>query len=245
MQQPAPGRDLVAAPPPDADPGPAAAEAFERTARVVLGAAGLALAAVRELLERADPARSVGPDVATALRTRIRPVVSVALQPLVAHGPLAAASRHLDLRQWSDRARAEQRRNEELAAAFLRAALAAMVAAVLEQVDVDAVIARADLDRIVERLDLDAIVLRLDVDAVVRRVDLADVTERVMEEVDIGQVVRESSSTMASETIDALRMQGMQADQVLSRIVDRFLRRRGQRDTGPGLAAASAGEVGS
>jgi hypothetical protein len=38
---------------------------------------------------------------------------------------------------------------------------------------------------------------------------------------------------MASETVDALRVQGMRVDGLVSRIVDRILQREGQRQTGP------------
>jgi hypothetical protein len=38
---------------------------------------------------------------------------------------------------------------------------------------------------------------------------------------------------MASETVDALRVQGMRADGLVNRIVDRILLRQGQRRTGP------------
>jgi len=120
------------------------------------------------------------------------------------------------------------------------ALVAAIAAAVLDQVDVDAVVARVDLDRIVDRLDLDriaarldldAIAARIDVDAVVARVDLAGLTEQVMDEADLGQIIRESSGTMATETVDALRVQGMRADRLLSRVVDRVLQRKDERDT--------------
>ena len=131
-----------------------------------------------------------------------------------------------------------------------RALVAAVVAAVLEQVDLNAVVARVDLDRIVERIDLDriaeridldAIAARIDVGAVVARLDLAAITEQVMDEVDIGQVIRESSGTMATETVDALRVQGMRADHLLSRIVDRVLLRRGERHTDPVAAGRQQG----
>jgi hypothetical protein len=132
---------------------------------------------------------------------------------------------------------------------------------VLEQVDLNAVVARVDLDRIVEHLDLDAIVDRLDLDriagrididaiaaridlnAVVARIDLAGLTEQVMDEVDIGELIRESSGTMATETVDALRVQGMRADGLLSRVVDRIMQRKGERRTDP-VAAARQREVG-
>jgi hypothetical protein len=164
------------------------------------------------------------------------PPLSIAVHPVVAHGPLAAVRRRLDLERWNERGRAEQRRNELAAAAFTRTLVASVVAAVLDEVDLDAVVDRLDLDRVVDRLDIDAIVARVDVDAIVRQVDFAAVIERVMDEVDIAEIIRESTSTMASETADALRVQGMQADRALGRLVDRALRRKGERQTSLGTA---------
>jgi hypothetical protein len=104
---------------------------------------------------------------------------------------------------------------------------------IVERIDVDAIAARIDLDAIAARIDLDAIVARVDIDAIVARVDLPGLTEQVIEEVDLGELIRESSSTMASETVDALRVQGMRADGLVNRVVDRILLRQGQRRTGP------------
>jgi hypothetical protein len=107
------------------------------------------------------------------------------------------------------------------------------VDAIVSRVDVDAIAGRIDLDAIAGRLDLDAIVARVDLDAIVARVDIPGLTEQVIDEVDLGEIIRESSSTMASETVDALRVQGMRVDGLVSRIVDRILLRQGQRQTGP------------
>jgi hypothetical protein len=153
-----------------------------------------------------------------------------------------------------------QRRAREAAARAVRALVPALAAAVLDELDLDEVVARVDLDRIIERIDLDAIaaridldavvaridldavvaridldavVARVDVDAIVARVDLPALTEQVIDEVDLGEIIRESSSTMASETVDALRVQGMRADGLVSRMVDRILLRQGARQTGP------------
>ena len=104
---------------------------------------------------------------------------------------------------------------------------------IVERIDVDAIAARIDLDGIAARIDLDAIVARVDLDAIVARIDLPGLTEQVIEEVDLGELIRESSSTMASETVDALRVQGMRADGLVNRVVDRILLRQGQRRTGP------------
>jgi hypothetical protein len=198
------------------------------------------------------------------LRILARPAVALA------RGSVAAARHHLDLEGWAARGVAEQRRAQAVAVRAVRALLAAVAAAVLDEIDLDEVVARVDLDRIVDRInlnqiaaridldeivlridvdaiaeridlnaivsriDLDAIVARVDLNAVLARVDLPGLTEQVIDEVDLGEIIRESSSTMASETVDALRVQGMRVDGLVSRIVDRILLRQGQqRQTGP------------
>ena len=190
------------------------------------------------------------------LRTLARPAVALA------RGSVATARHHLDLDGWAARGVAEQRRAQALAARAISALIAALATAVLDEIDLDEVVARVDLNRIVdrinlnqiaaridlneivarididaiaERIDLDAIVARVDLDAILARVDLPGLTEQVIDEVDLGEIIRESSSTMASETVDALRVQGMRVDGLVSRIVDRVLLRQGQRQTGPSL----------
>jgi hypothetical protein len=202
------------------------------TLRLVPAAAlGLGLEAQRRAL---DAGAALGARLPPPLRVVARPAVAVARAPLV------AVWRRFDLDGWAARGLAEQRHNQEVAAATARALVGAIAAAVLDQVDADAVVAKVDLDRIVDRLDLDriaaridldAIATRIDVDAVVARVDLAGLTEQVMDEVDLGEIIRESSGTMATETVDALRVQGMRADRLLSRVVDRILQRKDERDT--------------
>jgi hypothetical protein len=269
-----PERALVKVPT-AAPAGLVVADALRLGTRLALGAAGLALDSLQAVLERSVPADPVAAGirpaalpravrllpgavvgvgmeaqrrslrVAVALGGALAPPLSTAVHPVVARGPLAAVWRRLDLERWYQRGHDEQRRNELVAAAFTRALVGSVVAAVLAEVDLDAVVARVDLDRIVERLDMDAIidrldmdaiVARVDVDAIIDRVDLAAVTERVMDEVDVAELIRESSSTMASETADALRVQGMQADRALSRLMDRILQRKGERQTAFGPA---------
>jgi hypothetical protein len=200
---------------------------------------------------------------------------------------VAVARHHLDLDGWAARGLAEQRRAQAAAVKGVRTLIAALVTAVLDEINLDEVVARVDIDRIVHRIDLnqiaaridlgaiveridvgaivervdvgaivervdldaiagridldaiasridlDAIVARVDLDAIVSRIDLAGLTEQVMDEVDLGEIIRESSSTMATETVDALRVQGMRVDGLVSRIADRILFRQGERQTGP------------
>jgi hypothetical protein len=247
------------------------AEALDRATRIALGAAGLALAVLRALLERPQPAgqdvrvagatvtavpRPAGMlrllpaaalglgleaqrrslDAAVALGARLAPPLSAAARPAAALAgrPLAVAWRRLDLDGWAARGLAEQRRNQQAAAEAASQLVGAIVAAVLDEVDLDGVVARVDLDAIAARIDLDAIAARIDLNAIVSRLDLAGLTEQVIDEVDLGELIRESSGTMASETVDALRVQGMRADHLLSRLVDRVLLRKEERHTGPG-----------
>jgi hypothetical protein len=210
-------------------------------------------------------------DAAVAVAGRVRSPLGLLARPALAlaRGSVAVARHHLDLDGWAARGLAGQRRAQEAAARAVQTIIAALTAAVLDEVDVDQVVARVDLERVVERidlnqiaaridldaiierididaiaaridldaiatrLDLDAIVARVDVDAVLARVDLPALTEQVIDEVDLGEIIRESSSTMASETVDALRVQGMRVDGLVSRVVDRILLREEPRQTGP------------
>jgi hypothetical protein len=203
---------------------------------------GLAVEAQRRSL---DATVAIVARFSSPLGTLARPAAAFA------RGSVAVARHHLDLDGWAARGLAEQRRAQDVAARAVRALIAALAAAVLDEIDLDQVVtrvdldriaARIDIDRIVERVDLDAIAARIDLDAVVAqvdidailaRVDLPGLTEQVIDEVDLGEIIRESSSTMATETVDALRVQGMRVDGLVSRIVDCVLLRQGQRQTGP------------
>ena len=57
---------------------------------------------------------------------------------------------------------------------------------------------------------------------VLARLDLVTLAEEVIEEVDLPEIVRESSGAMASETVQAARMQGIAADQLVARLRSRL-----------------------
>jgi hypothetical protein len=91
---------------------------------------------------------------------------------------------------------------------------------------------------VLSRIDIDQIIAeRIDVEAVVRRVDVVAVARQVIDELDLPEIVRDSSQTMAAETVDGLRRHGMDADRSLAEFIDRVLRRkqgRGPASAGPG-----------
>ncbi|TCI97641.1 hypothetical protein [Aeromicrobium sp. IC_218] len=111
--------------------------------------------------------------------------------------------------------------------------------AVLGRLDLTEVVARhVDLDAVVRGLDVDAVVARIDLDAVVARIDLAALAGDVIAAVDLPEIIRESSGSLAAETVRSVRMQGISADRAVDRVVDRFrLHRRPGPDGLPGGAA--------
>lgn len=104
--------------------------------------------------------------------------------------------------------------------------------AVLDRVDLDAVLARVDLDGVVGRVDLDALVARVDPDPLLARVDLVAYAESVLDELDLGRVVRDTGGSITAETLDAFREQNARADRLVQRLTDRLLHRAGPSGAG-------------
>ena len=105
------------------------------------------------------------------------------------------------------------------------------VEAVIERVDLNAVAERIDVEAILDRLDLtDTVLTRVDmkvvIDQVLAQMDLPVLVEGVLDEIDLPEIIRDSTGTMASETVRGVRMQGVNADEAVTRVVDRILMRR-------------------
>jgi hypothetical protein len=129
--------------------------------------------------------------------------------------------------------------------------LQGLVDEVLAELDLDAIVLEhVDLGRVVEaaldKLDLTALVTeRVDLGVVIddaldqmdltqlvmERVDLPKVAEYVVDEIDLPGIVRESTQSIAAGTVTGIRLQSLDADQAVSRIVDRVLLRRRARRT--------------
>ena len=104
--------------------------------------------------------------------------------------------------------------------------LGAVVSTALDQVDLNQlVLDRVDLGRVI-----DAALQQVDLTQVVmEQVDLVAVAEYVVAEIDLPEIIRASTGSVASETVRGLRMQGVGADQAVTRLVDRVLFRRAER----------------
>jgi hypothetical protein len=96
---------------------------------------------------------------------------------------------------------------------------------ILDRIDLDQVVSRVDVDAIVDRVDVDRVIARTDLLAVIDRIDVAAIAQEVIEDVDLPRVIRESSGLLAGETVRTARVQGMHADHLVAKIVDRVIRR--------------------
>jgi hypothetical protein len=229
-------------------PGDQTKETEPDPATAVAGA-GLGAAVIA-----AEAAASAATDAAGA----VAPLISWVIDPKFARGAgdvAAGATRVLD-GQW----KAAQAETVQAASAFLAVLVPEIVKGVMDQmdltalvrerVDVNAIVEDVDLDRIMDRVDVQRVIAKVDIDEVVDSVDIERIVERVdltsiidrldlgaiaqevIDDVDLPSIVRESSGALASEGVQTVRVQGMNADRLVSRIVDKVLR-RDARDLDP------------
>ena len=114
---------------------------------------------------------------------------------------------------------------------------------VTERVDLDRIVAGVDLQAIVDRIDVDSIVgqldlnqivaERVDIDRIIERIDLAGLAEEVIAEIDLPEIIRESTGSVASDTVRGVRMQAISGDESVGRIVERLRLVRRRREPPP------------
>jgi hypothetical protein len=112
---------------------------------------------------------------------------------------------------------------------------------IIDRIDIDGIVAGVDLQRIIDRVDVDAVVARADLDAVIAKLDLIELAEFVVEGIDLPGIIRSSTGSMASEGLREVRRQGIGADERVSHVVDRLLRRQ-ERAPGQPQPRARDGE---
>ena len=105
---------------------------------------------------------------------------------------------------------------------------------VLARVDLEIIVNRAldtlDLTQLViDRVDIDELVAQADIEAIIDRVPVIPLANYVIEEIDLPQIIRESTGGIATDAVNTIRVQGVGADQLVSRLADRMLLRRRQR----------------
>lgn len=161
----------------------------------------------------------VGVDAAGLLATEVLDAsvkaARAVLPPVVAERPLGAVGDALERRR--DSARRRETESREAAAVALQAVVGQVVEVVLDQIDMEALIDRIPVEHVIDRIDVDEIAARIDIDAIIDRVDVA-------------ALVRDSTTGLAGETVDAIRVQVMGLDLFAARVVDWVLRRKHPRD---------------
>jgi hypothetical protein len=213
-------------------PPPGVTDVLRRSARLGLGALGLAGRAAGSVFARvpdpdhdapAEPGiAALVPGALVGLAIEAEKRASSVIDTVATHssGVVRAASRPAVVQRalrpiedrlwhWNEVARREQNRNQAQAAA--------LVPVIVQQVT-ENVIAQLDFVRIVEQVPVDDIAAAVDVEGIVRRVDL-------------GGIIREATAGVTMETVDAVRTQGITIDEWTARIVDRILLRKQPRDT--------------
>ncbi|MEF3116807.1 hypothetical protein [Streptomyces chrestomyceticus] len=129
-----------------------------------------------------------------------------------------------------------------------RAALRRAVAAVVAQLDLDALVARVDVNkvadrvevnRVADRVDVDRIARRVDIDALLVRADPVGLARQVLEEIDIGRIVRETGGSMTGDALDSVRLRSARADRLVDAFTDRLLRRNGSVPSPPPSSSSS------
>jgi hypothetical protein len=100
------------------------------------------------------------------------------------------------------------------------------IGALMARIDVNSVVTRIDADALVRRVDANALIGRVDVTALIERVDLTPVVAEVLDEVDIGAVIRESTGSITNDAVDGARLTAMRLDGFVGRVADKVLLRR-------------------
>src|SRR4051794_30214183 len=163
---------------------------------------------------------------AMAIDEQLSPVVRRVMRVRIISEPVEAARRSLE--NLSTRGVKEQEHAVAETHSLIERVLPELVRAVLDRIDIDDIVARVDLDRIIDRIDIDrvlervdldavvrrisiddilasvdvdGVIARVDIDAVIKRVDLAGLTSEVITEVDLREIVRESSSSITGEAV--------------------------------------------
>ena len=148
-------------------------------------ALGLGLAAQRQIFDRVSAAEG---------RTQR------SVEWITSHGPLAALNDRLRafLRHLDDQYRAQSDVHAELAADYLARIGPGALDALLARIDINALLDRVDINEAVDRVDLEALIDKVPVERVIDRVDMRAVVLDTVAQVQVTDILRESTGAMAT-----------------------------------------------
>ncbi|GDX31952.1 hypothetical protein LBMAG15_08860 [Actinomycetes bacterium] len=100
---------------------------------------------------------------------------------------------------------------------------------------VNAVLDRMDLTQIVlDHVDIDALVAKANMDAIIDKVPIVDIADYVIAEIDLPKIIRESTGGVATDAVNAARLQALSVDKLINRIADSMLlRSKGRKVESP------------
>lgn len=96
---------------------------------------------------------------------------------------------------------------------------------VIASVDFEDVVGHIDIGGVMERVDIDEVVDRLNVERVIARLDMPRLALEVIDQIDLPEIIRASTGSVASESVRVVRMQTFGADRAIARVVDKLLGR--------------------
>jgi hypothetical protein len=128
------------------------------------------------------------------------------------------------VRPLAERGAAQRQEDEAQFKAFL-VGIEPLISAV-----VDLVVDLLPIDAILAKVDVNALIQRVDIDALVQRVDLARIVTDVLEGIELGDLIADSTTNIATSARDTARIQAIRGDGGIAGLVDRILRRRSARD---------------
>jgi hypothetical protein len=152
-----------------------------------------------------------------------RPAAEIVLRPPMLGSRLQPATWLSTLARRGAERREMIRRQYEAA---LDAIIPAVAVAIVRRIDAAALVRDyVDLDQIIEEVDLDTAAARIDIEALIDRVDLVGLVRQVLAEIDLPEIIRESTGAVASDTLRGVRMQTISADDAVARAIDRLRER--------------------
>ena len=109
---------------------------------------------------------------------------------------------------------------------------------------VNVVVDRIDLTKIVlERVDIDAIVASANMDQIIDRVPMVDIANYIIDEIDLPKIIRESTGGIATDAVNAARMQTLSSDEFINKIADSVMfRRKGRNSESPTSSDSASGQ---
>ena len=189
-----------------------------------------------------DLASSVTRGVVTVTRTGLR--VAAPFARLVTRPPVVPQKHWPQsyLRSMADQGRLVRERREQQVLAQLKIVVPAIVGAVVDWIDLNQlVIEKVDFEKVIAAVDFEKVIAAIDVGQIVKTLDIDSIAREILVNLDVPELIRESSGAMASETVVGVRMRGMEADERVANLVDRLMRRRGGRGAAAEDAAAQPG----